>query len=75
MKTKDLAELLNTVPTKITEKSRSTNELTFLLTTILLSMPKDMVEPFVSSAFSKYEENKDKILSRKEESIKRLKGE
>jgi len=73
MKTNDLAQLLNTIPTKITEKSRSTNELTFLLTNILLAMPKDMVEQFMPTALAKYAENAEKINARKKASIDRLK--
>jgi len=73
MKTSELAELLGTTPAKITEKSRSTNELTFLLTNILLAMPKDTVELFAPTALAKYAENKEKINARKKASIDRLK--
>ena len=72
MKPKDLAELLDSKPTLVTEKIRSTNKLSSLMALVLLEMPKEVVEPFIENAVLKYKEKEETMLKRKVEAKERL---
>ncbi len=72
MKTSELAELLGTTSTKITDKNRSTNMITSVICKSLLEMPLEVAKPYIEKVMADYLKNEDKINARRETTLERV---